>query len=89
MPRFYFHVIDGKFLVDDEGTECIGIAQVREQAIATAGAILRDYAGDFPSGLEWQMHVTDDAKATVFKLRFSMEELAPLPLPALTLVDTH
>jgi hypothetical protein len=49
MARYYFHVIDGKFLVDDEGTECRGITDVREQAIATAGAILRDSAEDFPA----------------------------------------
>ena len=44
MPRYYFHVIDGKLLIDDEGTECANSAVVREEAIATAGAMLKDYA---------------------------------------------
>ena len=74
MSRYFFHVVDGQFLVDDEGTECAGMAEVRSQAIHTAGTILRDMNGSFPSGLEWQMHVTDEAKTTVFKLRFSAEE---------------
>ena len=74
MPRYFFHIIDGQFVVDGEGTECSGMAEVRTQAIQTAGAILRDMNGTFPSGLEWQMHVTDEAKTTVFKLRFSAEE---------------
>jgi hypothetical protein len=86
MARYFFHVIDGKFLVDEEGTECLGLTQVREQAIATAGAILRDYAPNFPSGVEWQMHVTDEDNTAVFKLRFSMEETAPLAAPKLAVV---
>ena len=52
------------------------LADVREQALAAAGAILKDYAGESPPGLEWQMHVTNDAQKTVFKLHFSMEEIA-------------
>ncbi len=74
MPRYFFNVIDGKFLVDEEGTECSGMIEVRQQAIAFAGSMLRDEAGKFPSGLEWQMHVTDEAKQTVLKLTFSVEE---------------
>jgi hypothetical protein len=74
MPRYFFNVIDGKFLVDEEGTECSGMPEVRDQAIATAGGLLKDQAGKFPSGLEWQMHVTDEAKQTVLKITFSVEE---------------
>ena len=86
MARYFFHVIDGKFFVDEEGTECLNLTHVREQAIATAGAILKDLGGAFPSGLEWQMHVTDEEKVTLFKLRFSLEELAPVRAPKLGVV---
>ncbi len=85
MPRYYFHVIDGKLLIDDEGTECANSAAVREEAIATAGAMLKDYAPRFPSGTEWQMHVTDEAKTTVLRLRFSIEEPAMASVTPLTL----
>ena len=76
MPLYFFNVIDGKFLVDEDGTECAGMPEVRTQAIQTAGAILKDYGEKFPQGLEWQMHVTDESKTTVLKLVFSAEEPA-------------
>ena len=76
MPRFFFHVIDGKLVVDTEGTECAGMAEVREQAITTAGEILRDAAARFGSGTEWHMHVTDADQNTVLRLRFSADEPA-------------
>jgi hypothetical protein len=76
MPRYFFNVIDGHFLVDEEGTDCVNMRNVRDQAITTAGAILRDSGAGFPKGLEWQMHVTDERKKTVLRLRFSVEEPA-------------
>ena len=81
MARYFFHVMDGRFLVDEEGTECLNVAHAREQSVATAGAILKDLGGTYPSGVEWQMHVTDEEKVTLFKLRFSLEELAPVAAP--------
>lgn len=75
MARYFFNVVDGHVIVDKEGTECSGIAEVRAQAIATAGAILVGVEGSFPED-EWQMHVTDTNQKTVLKLRFSAEEPA-------------
>jgi hypothetical protein len=49
---------------------------VRTQAIDTAGALLRDKAGTYQAGETWQMHVTNAAKKTVFKLQFSAETIA-------------
>jgi len=76
MGLYFFNVVDGSFLADDEGTECAGMPEVRDLAINTAGAMLKDMAGKFPKGLEWQMHVTDETKRTVLRLRFSAEEPA-------------
>jgi hypothetical protein len=73
MPRYFFHVIDGKVLIDSEGTDCSDLADVRAQAIEAAGAMLRDAAATMPPGHEWQMHVADQDKATVLKLTFAME----------------
>lgn len=75
MSRYYFNVIDGKFLVDEDGTECSDMDEVREQAITTAGAILRDLGRKF-AGSNWQMRVTDGDKRTVLRLDFSIEEPA-------------
>jgi hypothetical protein len=77
MPRYFFHVIDGQFLVDTEGTECTDMAEVRSQAIQAAGQMLSDKGELLVNGQEWQMHVTDETRKTVFKLRFSAEELEP------------
>lgn len=76
MPRYFFNVIDGQFLVDEEGTDCADMKGVRDEAIKTAGAILKDGGAGYASGLEWQMHVTNESKKTVLRLRFSVEEPA-------------
>jgi hypothetical protein len=75
MTRYFFHVIDGRFLVDDVGTELPDMGAVRAMAVQASGEILRDLGIDAWTGSEWQMHVTDDAKRTVLKLRFSAEDL--------------
>ena len=74
MPRYYFDVMDGQLIRDSEGTECATDAEMRNQAIATAGLILKDLAAKFPRGLEWQMHVRNETDDTVLKLRFAIEE---------------
>jgi hypothetical protein len=76
MALYYFHVIDGEFLVDEEGTECADMREVRDQAITSAGEILRDKGGTYPAGAQWQMHVTDAERKTVFRLNFSAENVA-------------
>jgi hypothetical protein len=76
MPRYFFNVIDGEFLVDDDGTDCANMKAARNQAITTADAILRDKGGRYPVGEEWQMYVTDEGQKTVLKLRFSVDEPA-------------
>jgi len=76
MPLYFFNIIDGEFLVEHEGTDCVNMKAVRNQAITTAGAILRDKGGRYPVGEEWQMHVTDERRKTVLKLRFSVDEPA-------------
>ena len=83
MARYFFNVIDGKFLVDDVGAELPDLAAVRAMAIETAGAILRDEGSHLAAESEWLMFVTNKAKETVFKLRFSAEDVAPTSETAL------
>jgi len=61
MPRYFFHVIDGREIIDREGLELSGLKEVRAEAIRTAGAILRDEGDKFWNGTEWHMNVTDAA----------------------------
>jgi hypothetical protein len=74
MPRYYFHVIDGREIIDHEGIELPGLGEARVEAIQTAGAILRDEGDKFWNGTEWHMNVTDAAGQPVLKLRFSAED---------------
>ena len=79
MPRYFFHVIDGKKLIDNEGTELSGLRQARAEAIWLAGAILRDEGDTFWNGTEWHMNVTDASGLSVLKLRFSAEDQGAAP----------
>jgi hypothetical protein len=59
MPRYFFHVIDGRSIIDSEGSELAGLKEARIEAIQLACAILRDEGDKFWSGEEWHMNVTD------------------------------
>lgn len=76
MPRYYFHVTDGRVSVDTEGTELAGVAQVREQAVRTAGEILAVRSGPegLSSGTPWTMTVADETGKTVYSLMFEARE---------------
>jgi hypothetical protein len=72
--RYFFTVMDGKNIVDEDGTLCSSRDDMRLQAITTAGHCLRDLAPHYPNGLEWQMVVTNEAKETMLRMRFSVSE---------------
>ena len=74
MPRYYFHVIDGREIIDNEGTELSGLREARVEAIHLAGSILRDEGDKFWKGEQWHMNVTDASGQSVLKLRFSADD---------------
>lgn len=74
VPRYFFHVMDGRASIDHEGTELAGIAEARAEAVRTAGEILRHDIADLWSGHPWQMTVADDTGVTKFTLRFSARD---------------
>jgi hypothetical protein len=76
MPRYFFHVHDGRDLRDDEGIELAGRDDAHRQAIITAGEMLRESGRRFLTGDVWEMHVMDDRGATVCRLKFSTEDCA-------------
>lgn len=71
MPRYFFHIIDGRDAPDETGTELEGPAEARLQALNTTGQLLREGGDEFWSGHEWRMHVTDDRGEELFVLCFS------------------
>jgi hypothetical protein len=75
MPRYFFHVIDGTFIVDRDGAQLADLQAARVMAIQTAGEIIQDAGREFWDGSEWQMHVTDEDQKTVLKLSFSAKEM--------------
>lgn len=73
MPRYFFHVMDGRTVIDTEGAELDSFADVRLQAVCMAGEILSQEATGLSSGKPWQMTVADAAGDTVFTLRFEAD----------------
>ncbi|MFL5530429.1 MAG: DUF6894 family protein [Gemmatimonadales bacterium] len=74
MPRYFFNVIDGRSIIDNQGSELAGLKEARVEAIQLAGAILRDEGDTFWNGQEWHLDVTDASGQSVLKLRFSAED---------------
>ncbi|GEO19055.1 DUF6894 family protein [Microvirga aerophila] len=79
MPRYFFHVTDGYFTRDTEGTELPDIYAAQDQAIRTSGEILRDMGAKFWNGTNWKLEVADEHDQILFTLRFSAEEQVVLP----------
>lgn len=76
MPRYFFHTFNGSAHPDAEGTEFPGLEEAREEAIQTAGEIIRGQSIKSWKGSDWHMEVTDASGQTLLRLRFSMEELS-------------
>lgn len=74
MPRYFFHVTDGRSIPDTEGTELADFYQAQYEAIQVSGELLRDMGAKFWQGTEWKMEVADARGQIVFVLRFSAEE---------------
>ncbi|WP_095425364.1 DUF6894 family protein [Bradyrhizobium ottawaense] len=73
MPRFHFHILDGKALTDHEGLELPDIAAIRCEAIQFAGAVLRDHRADDIWPVEpWQMVVNDSPNPNTGRIHFKL-----------------
>jgi hypothetical protein len=76
VPRYFFHIQDGKDIPDAEGLELAGLAEARNQAIVAAGEMIRTDGHTVWNGSEWRMEVIDEAGSTVFTRRFSADDHA-------------
>jgi hypothetical protein len=70
----FFHVLDGREIIDSEGAELASLMEARVEAIQLTGAILRDEGDTFWNGTDWQMNVTDASGQSGLKLHFSADE---------------
>jgi hypothetical protein len=71
-----FNIRDGKDIHDTEGVVLAGVAEARDQAIATAGDMIKHDGHTVWNGSPWMMNVTDEAGTPVFTLRFSADDHA-------------
>ena len=73
MPRYFFHVIDGKEIIDNEGTELADLDEARAEAIVLSGEMLNDLGGKFWNNGQWQVRVEDESGGKVCALTFSAD----------------
>jgi hypothetical protein len=71
MPRYFFHIHDDKDYRDNDGTVLPDVAAAHAQAVATAGAMLKEKGEGFWEGTEWRMTVADETGQVVCNLCFS------------------
>lgn len=70
MPRYYFHVEDGRSYPDEEGVELADIDAARINATRMFGAMLCDDPTTFWNGDEWTLKVTDEEGLVLFCVHF-------------------
>jgi hypothetical protein len=74
MPRYFFHIDDGKHLPDRDGIELPDLKAARAEAVRASGSMLRDEDETlFSRSGAWQMVVTDDRDQLIFTLRFGYD----------------
>lgn len=73
MPQYFFHIYNGSAHPDTEGTELSGLEEARQEAVQTAGEIIREGGIKSWKNLDWHMEVVDAAGQPVLWLRFSVE----------------
>ncbi len=71
VPRYFFHVHDGRDIPDEEGIALTGDEDARAQAIIATAEALKDLGPGFWRHPDWQMHVTNEHGATICRLRLS------------------
>lgn len=68
MPRFYFHIRDGRDQFDMEGTELPDTETAHVEAIRLTGAVLEKEARRVAAGDRWTMDVTDEMGRPVYQV---------------------
>jgi hypothetical protein len=72
MSKYFFHVINGKAVVDDQGVELADMDAMCSEAARSAGEMIA--SGDQTwNGEAWQTVVTDEDANIVYGLRFSID----------------
>jgi hypothetical protein len=75
MPRFSFHVSQGKFSHPVITAAFENSNAARQEALSICADLGRDIFAGLTSDSAWQMEVTDDSGTPIFRLRLSAESL--------------
>jgi hypothetical protein len=56
VPRYYFHILNGKMLIDDVGVEVADTEAAKLEAVKYAGTVLTsEHPTDMWRGIPWEM----------------------------------
>jgi hypothetical protein len=72
MAHYFFHILNGRAIIDEEGLELVDMDQVRTEAIRATGQMLSDGQHRW-KGQAWQMIVTDVGGTIVFGVNLSLD----------------
>lgn len=70
MPRYFFHVVDGRDYPDLQGTLLDNLQAARLEAVRFAGDLLSHNVESFWTGGEWTIQVADGTGKTLLTLKF-------------------
>lgn len=68
MPRFYFHIRDGRDLLDADGIDLVNEAAAQVEAVRLAGEVLKDEAAHVIQTSAWSLDVADEMGRVVCEL---------------------
>ncbi|WCS24230.1 hypothetical protein LOK46_24300 [Methylobacterium sp. NMS14P] len=74
MPRFYFHIRDGRDQFDTDGTELPDEETAHVAAIRLTGAVLQDEARRIATIDCWTMDVTDATGRPVYQVGVNVSD---------------
>lgn len=76
MARYYFNVENGKYIVDDEGSDLPDLAAVRRFALRTMGELLREGCEQDKPHQRLTMHIFTEKNLNVMTVRVTIDELS-------------
>ncbi len=80
MPRYFFHVLDGRAVIDATGLVLDNDTEARVEALRGAGEMLNDEGMNLWLGNRWSMSVADEDGYVLFNLRFSVDQPIRRPI---------
>lgn len=81
MPRYFFHVLNGRDVHDDHGTQMPDDAAAKAEARVVACELVRDAGPKFWDNHEWHMKVVDETGRMVLTLSCQISSFEPTGSP--------